>query len=303
MKRIWYKSICGILILGALLAVAGCQGGPSGASVSKGTLTINVTDAPPKTDVTSIMVTLSSVEVHRAALETTQSQDAGQSGDGGEWVEIVVPSATKTFDLLKVQGVEQLLASTQVAAGKYTQIRLTVERAEVATGGGTPKPATVQSKTLKIVHPFNILAGEITTLTLDFDAAKSVIVTGQNNIMVKPVINLLLKPAKSDPLVQISKENSRKAAEDFVRNSPTFIFDGMISTLVLTDSETLTASSWRFTYAFDCQHPGYGDRSGQTLSEVITHHQAVITVEKGSVTDAVLDGSWDEITQEEIAAN
>lgn len=117
------------------------------------------------------------------------------------------------------------------------------------------------------------------------------------------VIKLLVKPAKSEQPAQITKESSQKTAEDFVRNCPTFAFDGVISTLGLKDSKSLAVNSWQFTYEFDCRHAGYGDRAGQALAQVITHHHAVITVEEGTVTEAILDSRWSETTQEEIAGN
>jgi hypothetical protein len=43
---------------------------------------------------------------------------------------------------------------------------------------------------LKFVHPFEIIAGEDTELLFDFDALKSVNVTGNNKYMFKPVIKL-----------------------------------------------------------------------------------------------------------------
>jgi len=298
--------MCGVLVLGGLLFVTGCQGGQT--STAKGTLTVNVTDAPPSADVTSIMITVSKLEVHRAepatqtstSTETSTETSTTESTSEGEWITIDVPTANESFDLLKIQGVDQLLASTSIAPGKYTQIRLTIDEAEVALGGGDLKPATVPSGVLKLVHPFDIVDGETTTITLDFDAAKSVNVTGQGNIMVKPVIKLIVKPPKSEQSAQVTRETSRQTAEDFVKNGPTFAFDGIVSTLVLTNTETINSSTWRFTYEFDCSHGGYGDRTGQAVTEAVTHHVEVVTVENGSVISAEIDGAWNEITQEAI---
>ena len=98
---------------------------------------------------------------------------------------------------------------------------------------------------------------------------------------------------------QMSKEESQRIAEEFVKNSPTFIFDGIEDTLRLT--ETLTARCpycWVFVFVFDCSSAGYGDRTGQVLAQVITHHEASIAVEQLTVTSAVMDGKWDMIRQE-----
>lgn len=96
---------------------------------------------------------------------------------------------------------------------------------------------------------------------------------------------------------QMSKEESQRIAEEFVKNSPTFVFDGIEDTLRLTD--TLTARCpycWVFIFEFDSSQPGYGDRTGLMLP-LITHHQAVVTVEQLEIMSAVMDDKWDMISQ------
>lgn len=97
---------------------------------------------------------------------------------------------------------------------------------------------------------------------------------------------------------QMSEEESQTIAEEFARNSPTFVYDGIEGTLTLTD--TLTARCpycWVFIFEFDSRHAGYGDRTGQVLAEVITHHRAVISFEQLEITSAVMDDKWDMIKQ------
>jgi len=101
---------------------------------------------------------------------------------------------------------------------------------------------------------------------------------------------------------QMSKEESQRIAEEFVKNSPTFIFDGIEDTLRLT--ETLTARCpycWVFVFVFDCSSAGYGDRTGQATAQVITPHEAVVTVEQLEITSAVIDEQWNVISQEMIS--
>ena len=97
---------------------------------------------------------------------------------------------------------------------------------------------------------------------------------------------------------QMSEEESQKIAEEFLRNSPTFVFDGIEDTLRLTD--TLRARCpycWVFIFEFDSRHAGYGDRTGQMLAQVITSHRAVIAVEQFEITSAVMDDKWDMISR------
>lgn len=92
---------------------------------------------------------------------------------------------------------------------------------------------------------------------------------------------------------EVSKEDSQKIAIDFLRNSPTFRFDGIENTLKLSGAE----EGWEFGYQFQSRHAGYGDRTGLILAQVITDHRAEIVVEHGEVVYAVLDGKWDMLRQ------
>jgi len=100
---------------------------------------------------------------------------------------------------------------------------------------------------------------------------------------------------------EFTEENSRQLAEEFVKNSPTFEFDGIEDSLELV--ETLypdIEDAWSFVFHFNSRHAGYGDRTGQMLAQVITPHEVVITVEKGMVKSAVMDEKWDMLRQETL---
>ena len=96
----------------------------------------------------------------------------------------------------------------------------------------------------------------------------------------------------------ITEDESREIAEQFLRSSPTFRFDG------IEDSVKLVSTSlwekpycWEFNYEFQCRHAGYGDRSGKIVAQVITSHRAQIVVQEGEVTYAMLDDKWDMLNQ------
>ncbi|MDD4860068.1 MAG: DUF4382 domain-containing protein [Dehalococcoidales bacterium] len=182
---------------------------PPPVPAAKGTLEVRVTDAPAADNVTSIMVTLKKVEVHRADAiptppttpsdnTTTDNTTPPQNTDngteeGGQWVTVNLAAGMNVFDLLKIKGIEQTIGTNEMPIGKYTQVRLTVELIQVALNGGELKPATVASGILKLVHPFEIKAGQSTTLVIDFDADKSVNVAGNGEVKVSPVIKLIVK--------------------------------------------------------------------------------------------------------------
>ena len=154
------------------------------------TLEIRATDDPPPKDVTEILVTVSNIEVNMATED-----------EAGGWITVV--SEPKTFDLIKIAGIEEILGSVELTPGQYNQIRLNVEKVDV-TLEGTVTAASVPSGKLRLPGGFNVAAGETTIVTLDFDAGKSVVVTGNKRVMVKPVIKLLTRKG-GEPLT-VAKE-------------------------------------------------------------------------------------------------
>ncbi len=136
-----------------------------------GTLQILATD-PPEPDYTSIEVTIESIEVHKVV-----------PGEPAQWMDI--PLGVSTFDLLSLVGVTETLGSVETEAGRFTQIRIYVE--SVIVNG---EAATVPSGVIRVVRPFKVGEGLITTLELDFDGQNSVITTGRGSYIFKPVIHL-----------------------------------------------------------------------------------------------------------------
>jgi hypothetical protein len=107
------------------------------------------------------------------------------------WLEL--STACQSFDLLKLQGgLTTELGLDALPPGEYGQIRLGLTKASIQVGGQT-YPLTIPSGTqsgIKIGHHFAVEAGGLTTLALDFDAAKSIHVAGQGYVM-RPVISVV----------------------------------------------------------------------------------------------------------------
>jgi hypothetical protein len=171
-----YLILLAILPLLAIIP-AGCAptGGPSGA------VAVYVTDPGPTSNITSINITASTVQIHKA----------GDNGEEGEWISLPIDTANSTFDLIALRdgGLEQRLAQGNVTAGNYTQIRMTIGGVNV-TLDGEIKDATVPSDELKFVRPFEVVDGNTTVLSLDFDAGKSVPITGAGEVIIHPVVTL-----------------------------------------------------------------------------------------------------------------
>ena len=210
-------SLLTVLLGGCVLETDSEPSSETTETTSGGIINMYVTDAPPDNEVTSIVVTVAEVRVHRASAEQememereqeqssedtqTQEQEWEQEQeqlqeDGGEWITIDISEDAATFNLLEIEGIEQYLGTNQVEAGKYTQVRLVVDTIMVAFDGGELEEADVSSGALKIVRSFDVIAGEAIALVLDFDADRMVTVTGAGKIKIKPVIKLTVKQDK-----------------------------------------------------------------------------------------------------------
>jgi putative lipoprotein len=112
-----------------------------------------------------------------------------------QWVSLL--KDPPVFDLVKATGVNVLLGTSDVAAGNYTQVRLDITDVTV-TLNGTRVKATVPSDKLKLVGEITVEAGKKTSISLDFDAEKSIVMEGQGKVSLKPVVKLIVaKPGSA----------------------------------------------------------------------------------------------------------
>ena len=146
-------------------------------SEAMGTLEVRVTDQPGAA-VSAIVLTVQNIEVN-----------ISDSGEGG-WRTVV--EGPREFDLLQLDGIEEILGSATLEVGRYQQIRLEVVSAQVTIPNGV-RQATVPSDRLRIVGGFEVVEGETTIVTLDFDAQRSVIFIPMRGPQLKPVVKLLVR--------------------------------------------------------------------------------------------------------------
>ncbi len=185
-----------------------------------GFLEILVTDAPPEKTVTAIVVTVDSIEVH---------MPGAADDDTNSWITTTL-SSNNTFDLLQLQGREELLARATLDAGKYTQMRMEIPSVVVSFSDGTTQDATLPSGTLRLVQPFEIIEGETTVLLFDFDAAQSLTFAGENALF-KPVIKI----------TATSSENLTIATSTLP--------DGRVDTIYQTATLTATGGTTPYTWS------------------------------------------------------
>jgi len=201
------------------------------------------------------MVTVSEIQVHKAVAEQEQEQEQEeQQAEEGEtgWITIDLGDDAITFDLLEIEGIEQYIGTREVEEGKYTQVRLVVDKVQVKLGDGDLQDATVPSNELKIVHPFDVIGGETTALVLDFDADKMVTVTGADNIIVKPVVKLTVRQEQR----RRQKGEEKTKQETTYQASIEFQCDDFVSTAHISEElEVHAGDSFRIVL---CSNPSTG---------------------------------------------
>ena len=191
-----------IILLGIILVfLTGCiselvvpennENPADGSGTGKGTLKIYLTDAPG--DYLEVNIIISKIEGHIAV-----DGEEGAEGEEESWKILKEWDEGLLVDLTKLEDVSILLASLELEPNKYTQLRLFLKGGEndawvVLKDSGLTEPLEIPSvyqTGIKLNRPFEIVEGMITELTIDFDAEKSVIKTGNGKYKMKPVISV-----------------------------------------------------------------------------------------------------------------
>jgi hypothetical protein len=183
------RSVFGFFAIALLSFIVGCQQDNSGTTgpgggTGTGTLSVRLTDAPAAYD--SVVIAVDSVRVHIDITDTT-----------GGWY--TVSRTPATYDLLQFTGgKDTLIAEGPVPAGYYSQLRLYIGEGSHVVVDGLPIPLFIPSGTqsgLKLNIQTTIVGGVKYVLLLDFDAAHSIVVTGNGRYMLKPVIKVVTTAA------------------------------------------------------------------------------------------------------------
>ncbi len=194
------KTITGIvtavflmLALVGLGQMLGCGGGggtywPISANV--GTLQVGITDSPAFPNFSSVHLTIDKVVVVPAGKESLSDSDPGlpviATFPGGMGV-----------DILNLHFLPQILGTTAIPAGTYSQVRLilapnspTLSNYVILSGDPTKLPLTTpsaQQTGVKIVGKFTVTAGALNTIVLDFNPNEAIVIAGKSGkIILKP---------------------------------------------------------------------------------------------------------------------
>jgi hypothetical protein len=144
-----------------------------------GTLVLQITDKPGDLNISKALVTISSIEVHKAT--------AGNNSTAA-WITVIQDA--QSFDLIQLRNTKELLGNKNLTTGQYTQIRLHIDDAKI-TINNTDYDLEIPSASIKLVSGFWINESQTTTLTLDFDVNESVHHTGSDKYILQPTIKII----------------------------------------------------------------------------------------------------------------
>ncbi|SRR5260221_7266975 len=164
------------LLIGMAAFVFGC----SKDSAQTATLQVRLIDAPG--DFEEVNIDLQDVQVN--------------SDSTGGWKSLV-DIKKGVYNLLEfTSGTDTLLGSIVLPVGKVSQIRLILGSNNTVKISGQSMPLSTpsaQQSGLKIQVHTTLIAGIINKITLDFDAARSIVSTGSGAFILKPVIRTIVE--------------------------------------------------------------------------------------------------------------
>ena len=238
-----------IYIMVICAGLMACGGGGGSSSGTTGTVSMSLTDSTTD-DYLAVYVTISDVQICRNDSGGTTAECGWKplEEENGE------PLRNKTYNLLDlVNGVTEAVGLNQFAAGRYNQIRLMVGDSTELENNilGEPHPYanyvilndgsnTVEELKIpsgfqtgiKLVHPFEVIGGQVKELVLDFDADRSVIKAGNSgNYILKPTIKVFDTENKIDIYGVVTNDSDTPVPIGNARVSAQ-ISDGLSATVI-----------------------------------------------------------------------
>ncbi|HSB92660.1 MAG TPA: DUF4382 domain-containing protein [Flavitalea sp.] len=129
-------------------------------------------------------------------IRDVQINETGENDKGWKSLAGVKPGVYNLLDL--VNDKDTLLADAEIPSGRIHQIRLVLgENNSIEWNGQTIPLQTpsAQQSGLKLNIQQDVTGGVLYTLLMDFDAGRSIVQSGNESLILKPVIRTMLKAA------------------------------------------------------------------------------------------------------------
>ena len=213
-----------LVILGlAALSFSSCNNDEATTS-----FIVRLTDSPG--DYEKVNIDLLSVQIHT---------NEGDQDDGWQTLD----SNPGIYDLLTLtNGVESVIADDTYPSGRVSQLRLVLGENNSVVVDGIEYPLSVPSGSesgLKVLINADLEEGIAYSVLIDFDAAKSVIETGAQAYILKPVIKAITEaqdgaikgtvlPAELGVAVYAISGEDTLSTSYAIENNPDFFLGGLL---------------------------------------------------------------------------
>jgi len=300
-----------------LAPLAACGGGGSGdipAGIAQ--LEVRLTDAPG--DYTEVVVTIDGISVHTTQSNGFVDLDLNtEIGLGGAVIDVDKVAGTVTVDLTELtNGRNILLATGSLPGGTITQIRLHLVEAQV---DGTMTPWVVedvpgaQREALKVPSGFqsgnklvprnvDVPNGNLTSITLDFDAARSIVALGGRgrgnrayDFLLKPVIFVLESESLLAPATTLADGLNFPRGIDYVEGDATDDTDDRIAVANAGTATSATGSNDSAVVQFDPNDYATGTPVDATATDGSIDRSATASPSVGLAANESIggEGLWD----------
>ncbi len=181
MKKLFLYSAIMLSVLS--IGFIACQKNVSNSD-SKARLKVYLTDAPGDYEAVYIDVKDVMINVSGDTVNGWQSMNGVNAG---------------VYDLMKlINDDDTLLADAEIPSGRISQMRLVLGTENFVKIEGTAgliklETPSAQQSGLKLNIHHDVVNGILYTILLDFDVAKSIVKTGSNKYILKPVIRTVLQ--------------------------------------------------------------------------------------------------------------
>ncbi|MEA3406198.1 MAG: DUF4382 domain-containing protein [Pseudomonadota bacterium] len=266
------KTLTLISLASLPLLLASCGGGSSSTNTSSGvgTLSLNLTDAPIDeanavwVEFTGLSIKQKSEDEELTADETTTEEEL----DTSEWTEITFNEPLRV-NLLTLQGSNHisLLSEQSLPATTYSEIRLHVSMDNeldtyIELTDGSQHELTVPSGSqtgLKVKGEITVPENGEVAFTIDFDVRKSIVVQGNGEYKLSPVLKLTedsltghISGTVESELLTSSEGNWTCSDEDVDSYNAVYVFSGSGATPVdVSDGSTEPVTTALVSYDSD----------------------------------------------------
>jgi hypothetical protein len=181
-RSIGLFGVSGVLVAALIIAAFVAMGGIFQAQ-GKGTLTIQVTDAPA--DVSELWLAVDEIKI--------------QGNEVFVPLELNLPDGEQSvsFDLLSLQGIyETLVQTTEIPEGDYSMIRIHVLTAGTTEGAND---LTVPSNEIKVLllPNLHVNAGEDVTVLIDLQIEDVHAITNSQTVNIRPVVKSVFQSVET----------------------------------------------------------------------------------------------------------